>query len=69
MPEHVLYIPDNDSACLRSRTYVFVRVTKFVGRKCEIETGFINVILFGFIIAPCIMESIYCSLTNKCTFY
>jgi hypothetical protein len=22
-----------------------------------------------FIVAPCIMESIYCSLTNKCTFY
>ena len=21
-----------------------------------------------FIVAPCIMESIYCSLTNKCTF-
>jgi len=26
-------------------------------------------ILLTFIVAPCIMESIYCSLTNKCTFY
>jgi len=23
----------------------------------------------SFIVEPCIMESIYCSLTNKCTFY
>ena len=25
-------------------------------------------VVFFFIVAPCIMESIYCSLTNKCTF-
>ena len=23
----------------------------------------------SFIVAPCILESLYCSLTNKCTFY
>jgi len=23
----------------------------------------------NFIVAPCIIESMYCSLTNKCTFY
>ena len=28
-----------------------------------LETEFID-----FIVAPCVMESIYCSLTNKCTF-
>ena len=25
--------------------------------------------VFFFIVAPCIMESIYCSFTNNCTFY
>jgi len=44
----MLYIPENDSACLRSGIYVFVKVTQFVRRMCEIETEFINVILFSF---------------------
>jgi len=26
-------------------------------------------VFLSFIVAPCIIESIYCSLTNKCTFY
>ena len=28
-----------------------------------------NYLLLTIIVAPCIMESIYCLLTNKCTFY
>jgi len=28
-----------------------------------------NYNVFFFIVAPCVMESIHCSLTNKCTFY
>ena len=29
----------------------------------------LEISLVTFIVAPCVMESIYCSLTNKCTFY
>jgi len=28
-----------------------------------------NIRYVTFIVAPCIMESIYCSFTNNCTFY
>ena len=28
-----------------------------------------KILFLTFIVAPCIIESIYCSLTNKCTFY
>ena len=37
IPDHMLYIAENESACLRSRIFVFVKETKFVRRMCEIE--------------------------------
>ena len=50
IPDHVLYIQENGSACLRSCVYVFVRMTKFVRRMCEIDNEFINVIMFNYLI-------------------
>jgi len=48
-------------------TYCFLTAT-MVRRIRLIVKLYVHCLSF-FIVAPCIMESIYCSLTNKCTFY
>ena len=63
--------------------YEYLRCLKFNrkdGERLNIQYEshtqlFVHIIFFGnkpvnsFIVASCVIESIYCSLTNKCTFY
>jgi len=68
----------SDISQLRTFLLLFARFRPHVVFMCFftvlVETTFIcvnsnNKPLFTFTVAPCIMVSIYCSLTNKCTFY
>jgi len=49
---------------MRLFIYIFLNsfVFKLEKQQCKAE-------LLTFIVAPCLLESRYCSLTNKCTFY
>jgi len=60
--------------CSVLHTYQFQIQTQSLAHPTVVFRGFIlssdaNAKVITFIFAPCIMESIYCSLTNKYTFY